>query len=182
LSSHHPSPRHCRPLAALLALCAVAYVHTASPLSGPVQDLSTYPRVKLEIRSGAVRHTFDVWVADTPARQEQGLMFVRELAANRGMLFPNCCSGIWMKDCYIDLDILFLADQETPAERPRKLPRESTTAAGGGVIAKLAPRAQPHDETTIPAPADVVAVVELKGGSGELFKLKVGDRVTWTPE
>jgi hypothetical protein len=25
----------------------------------------------------------------------------------------------------------------------------------------------------------VVAVVELKGGSGEAFKLKVGDRVSW---
>jgi len=163
----------------MLALAATLFVRPASPLDEPLQDLSTYPHVKLQVRSGSVTHTFDVWVADTPARQEQGLMFVRELAPNQGMLFPNCCSGIWMKNCYIDLDILFLA-ADTTAERQRKLPAGGSPAATGGVIAKLAARAQPHDETTIPAPGPVVAVVELKGGSGEALKLKVGDRVTWS--
>ena len=105
-------------------------------------------------------------------------MFVRELAANHGMLFPNCCSGIWMKDCYIDLDIVFVG-ADTAADRQRKPAEGAVAGASGGVIAKLAPRAQPHDETTIPAPGPVVAVVELRGGSGELLKLKVGDRVSW---
>src|SRR5918995_7347468 len=38
-----------------------------------VADLRTFPRGKLEIRSGAKRHKFDIWIANTPERQVQGL-------------------------------------------------------------------------------------------------------------
>lgn len=87
-------------------------------------------------------------------------MFVRDLPANEGMLFLDCCSGIWMKNTYIELDIVFVGKD--------------------GRIAKIAPRAHPFDETTIPAPGPVGEVVELKGGVAEMLGLKVGDRVSWT--
>jgi len=127
----------------------------------PIQDLATFPRTTLEIVNGSKHHRFDVWVADTGARKEQGLMFVRDLPQNRGMLFVDCCSGIWMKNTYIELDILFIGKD--------------------GRIAKIAPHARPFDEATIPAPGPVLAVVELKGGEAQRLGLKVGDRVRWSP-
>lgn len=126
-----------------------------------IQDLSTFPRTSLEIVSGSKRHRFDVWVADTDARKTQGLMFVRDLPADEGMLFVDCCSGIWMRNTYIELDIVFVGKD--------------------GRIAKIAPRAHPFDETTIPAPGPVEAVVELKGGEAQALGVKVGDRVDWKP-
>ena len=40
-------------------------------------------------RTEKVRHMFEVWLADTPTRQSQGLMFVRSLPTARGMLFVH---------------------------------------------------------------------------------------------
>lgn len=126
----------------------------------PPQDLATFPRTTLEIGSGAATHRFEVWVADTPARQEQGLMFVRDLPSGEGMLFTHCCSGIWMKNTYVPLDILFVG--------------------ASGRITKIAENARPFDETTIASDGPAEAVVELKGGEAARLKLKVGDRVGWT--
>ena len=126
----------------------------------PIEDLATFPRTTLAIGSGSKQHRFDVWVANTDARKEQGLMFVRDLPANEGMLFIDCCEGIWMKNTYIELDILFVGKN--------------------GRIAKIAARAHPFDETTIPAPGPVEAVVELRGGEAQQLGLEVGDRVTWS--
>ncbi|MGH8221114.1 MAG: DUF192 domain-containing protein [Steroidobacteraceae bacterium] len=130
-----------------------------APGQPPIEDLANFPRTTLEIVSGVRRHRFDVWIADTDARKEQGLMFVRDLPENQGMLFPDCCMGIWMKNTYIELDIVFVGKD--------------------GRIAKIAPRARPFDETTIPAPGPAEAVVELEGGEAERLGLRVGDRVTW---
>jgi uncharacterized protein len=131
-----------------------------APGQTSIEDLAAFPRTTLEIASGAKRHRFDVWVADTDARKEQGLMFVRDLPPNQAMLFVDCCAGIWMKNTYIELDIVFVGKD--------------------GRIAKIAPRARPFDETNIPAPGPVKAVVELKGGEAAQLGLKVGDRVTWS--
>ena len=127
----------------------------------PLQDLATYPRTTLTIKSGKVSHTFSVWVADSSPRQTQGLMYVRDLPADRGMLFLNCCTGIWMRNTYIELDIVFVGTD--------------------GRIAKIAERAHPFDETTIPAGGPMKAVVELKGGVAGELKLKTGDEVSWQP-
>ena len=61
-----------------------------------------------------MRHVFQVWLADTPQRQAQGLMFVRSLPELRGMLFvheePRAIS-MWMKNTYIPLDMVFIGAQ-----------------------------------------------------------------------
>jgi uncharacterized protein len=131
--------------------------------SGPLQDLATFPRTTLEIRGKSGTHRFNVWVADTHDRQTQGLMYVRDLPPDEGMLFTHCCDGIWMKNTYIELDIVFVG--------------------ANGRISKIAERAHPFDETDIPAPQPVKAVVELKGGEADQLGLAVGDRVEWaSPE
>ncbi len=151
------------PALAAVALLGFALAPAGRAQNGPVQDLSTFPRTTLEIRGKSGPHRFNVWVADTDDRKTQGLMFVRDLAADEGMLFTDCCQGIWMKNTYIELDIVFVG--------------------ADGRITKIAERARPFDETTISAPQGVKAVVELKGGEAESLGLQVGDRVAWkSPE
>lgn len=62
------------------------------------------PRVELKGRK------FTVSIADSLDEQSRGLMFVRELPRDRGMLFTYAHAqpqSFWMKNCYIALDILF---------------------------------------------------------------------------
>jgi len=149
-------------LATAVALAALAALPEAPPgwaQTEPVQDLATFPRTTVEIRSGSTTHRFKVWVADTDGRKTQGLMFVRDLPDDEGMLFTDCCAGIWMKNTYISLDIVFVGTD--------------------GRIAKIAEHAQPFDLRTVSAGQPVEAVVELKGGEAAQLKLKVGDRVSW---
>lgn len=143
---------------ALLVLSA-GVASTSRAQSGPIENLSTFPRATLEIHGRSGTHSFDVWVADTQNRQTQGLMFVRDLPANEGMIFTNCCSGIWMKNTYVALDILFIGADHR--------------------IVKIAARAKPFDLTTVSAGQPVKATVELKGGEAAALGLKVGDRVEW---
>jgi uncharacterized protein len=146
-------------LAGAFALATLAVVPVARAQSEPLQDLSTFPRTTLEIHSGSATHRFKVWVADTDGRKTQGLMFVRDLPDDQGMLFTDCCSSIWMKNTYISLDIVFVGKDRR--------------------IVKIAERARPFDLTTISAGQPVQAVVELKGGEAALLNLKPGDRVMW---
>jgi uncharacterized membrane protein (UPF0127 family) len=64
---------------------------------------------------------------------------------------------MWMRNTFIPLDMLFIA--------------------GDGRIEKIHQRAVPHDETPIPAPGAVRAVLEVNGGTAARLGLRVGDRV-----
>lgn len=143
-------------------LCAIVLAAGLCAAQEILQDLDEFPRTVVEIHSGAKRHRFDVWVADTPARQAQGLMFVRELAADRGMLFvhekPRMAS-MWMKNTYIELDMLF--------------------AGADGRIVHIAERARPHSLDTIGTDVPVAAVLEIRGGEVERRGIRVGDRLEW---
>ena len=157
-----------RPLFALVCVCALALlVSLARAQSGPLEDLSNFPRTSLEILHGKSKkdpRQFEVWIADNPGRQEQGLMFVRDLPAGQGMIFPQKKPRkmrMWMKNTYIELDIVFIGEK--------------------GAIDKIIEHAKPLDLTTLESDKDVTAVLELKGGVAADLGLKVGDRVNWTP-
>jgi hypothetical protein len=54
---------------------------------------------------------FKIWLADTKRREQQGMMFIREMDEHTGMLFmfpENKPVSMWMHNTYISLDILFL--------------------------------------------------------------------------
>ena len=152
--------------AALTALGLAASGAPRAQSTAPL-DLASYPRATLEItqqRHGepARRLHFDVWVADTGTRAEQGLMFVHELPATRGMVFPLTpprVEAMWMKNTYIELDMLFIATD--------------------GRVVKIIERARPLSLDTLSSEVPVGAVLELKGGEVQHLGLKVGDRVSW---
>ena len=137
----------------LLALLAVSYVAAALTVeSDPTRlSLESFPKGMVEISSSAGPQRFHIWVADTAARSEQGLMFVRSLNPDQGMLFPRNNVGpmaMWMKNTLIPLDMLFL-----DAEGEILYIRHSATPKSEQII-------------TVPAPmtTPIQAVLELSGG------------------
>lgn len=55
-------------------------------------------------------------VADTPEKKEKGLMFVKQLPEDEGMLFlseQNERQHFWMKNTLINLDIVFIEENQT---------------------------------------------------------------------
>lgn len=151
------------PLSWLAALCAVMLC-VPDARSQALEDLANFPRVPLEIvaRDGSV-HRFDVWVADTPVRQAQGLMFVASLEPAKGMLFvadePRTMS-MWMKNTLIPLDMIFIDAR--------------------GRIARIAANTRPHSLATVSSGGAVIAVLELAGGECARLGIRAGDRVAWT--
>ena len=147
-----------RSLCALLALlAALVALPGASYAMG--EPLFQFPQRVLKIRNPAGHETrFDIWVADTPSRQEQGLMFVRELDEHSGMLFafPSVQrTAMWMKNTYIPLDMLFLDGQ--------------------GRIDYIIANTTPLSLDLIQPPRPFQSVVELKGGAAGRLGIHVGD-------
>jgi uncharacterized protein len=134
----------------------------AAPASAQyVEPLSAFPQSLLAIRTadGKVIN-FKVWTADTPRREEQGLMFVHEMDEHAGMLFlfpDNKRVTMWMKNTYISLDLLFM----------NRL----------GKIDYIAARATPLSEDIIGPPGPEFAVLELNGGAAMRLGIRVGDFV-----
>jgi uncharacterized protein len=153
---------------AVLSACLVAAGMPCGAQSSAPQDLSTFPRASLTVvhrdaAHGAHRYHFNVWVADTPERAEQGLMFVSDLPQSAGMVFPLVTPRIermWMKNTYIELDMLFVD--------------------AAGRISKITPRARPLTLDTLSSDAPVSAVVELRGGEAARLSLSIGDLVSWS--
>jgi len=152
------------PVLALAALLAVVLC----PATGlahrmHIESLSHFPRATLTIAAGGHLDRFRVWVADTPARQMQGLMFVRELPADQGMIFPvkpPRVAQFWMKNTYIPLDMLFVGPD--------------------GRIEKITANAKPFSLAILSSGEPVEAVIEIRGGEAKKLGLHVGARVRWS--
>lgn len=71
----------------------------------------------------------EVRLALTPEEQQNGLMFVKHLPENQGMLFvfdQNQQHIFWMKNTLIDLDIVFLDDAQQVTSVSAQVPRSYT--------------------------------------------------------
>ena len=155
-----------RLFAGLILVSAIAAPVPAQQAQRPL-DLATFPRTALEITHHGSDHTvrtypFQVWVADTDERAQQGLMFVSDLPENMGMVFPVApprIENMWMKNTYIELDMLFIDDR--------------------GRVTKIIERAAPLSLQTLSSDTRVAAVLELKGGQAAKLGLHTGDTVTW---
>ncbi|HEY6125705.1 MAG TPA: DUF192 domain-containing protein [Steroidobacteraceae bacterium] len=165
MTAMRPNPRRpdlLRRLATVFAATlALAGSTMVSAQEGQLEELAAFPRGKLEINDGKkLKLTFDVWLADNPRRQAQGLMFVRALPDMRGMLFvhenPKPMS-MWMKNTYIPLDMVFIDAQSR--------------------IQQIVEQTTPHSLAIISSKDPALAVLEIAGGEAKRLGLHPGQRV-----
>lgn len=111
-------------------------------------------------------HRFDVYLAVTRTQQTRGLMHVRELADDAGMLFLYTDSdyvSMWMKNTYIPLDIAF--------------------ARNDGTIVNVARHTEPLSLESIASAEPVNYVLELNAGTTERLGIDAGSRLlVWASE
>ena len=125
----------------------------ATPLS---QSLPVTAQVKI------ADQIIQLEVARTPEQQEIGLMNRKSLPDNRGMLFPfNPPRPVvfWMKNCLMNLDMVFLQN---------------------GVVKAIANDVPPCKTEPCPlygSNVPIDQVIELRGGRAKELGLKVGDRL-----
>ncbi len=115
--------------------------------------------IAIETAAGPVQY-FEVEVAATPRARSRGLMYRRALAPRAGMLFdferPQPVA-MWMLNTFIPLDMLFIR--------------------ADGSIESIAADARPRSVEPIASRGDVLAVLELPGGTAARLDLRPGDRV-----
>ena len=158
----HRRPLHSLARLALGLVLACALGPACLAQSAPIESLTHFPHGTLDIMAHGQHDRFRIWIANTPPRQEQGLMFVRDLPASQGMIFPESppqVASFWMKNTYIPLDMVFIA--------------------ADGRIAKIIANAHPFSLDVLSSDVPVAAVLEIRGGQAQAFGLAVGDRVSW---
>jgi len=144
-----------------IPLIALALFVAAAASSGLCRPASAQPALeRLSIRTAGGIHVFEVEVARTGEERAKGLMFRRYMPADRGMLFDFGSEqpvGMWMKDTFIPLDMLFIRKD--------------------GSIARIAENTEPHSLRTISSGENVLSVLELNGGTAARLGIAPGDRV-----
>jgi len=135
---------------------------TATPANAgfnPAQ-LRDFPRDTLTVQRSEGRDLFQIWVAETSAQQQQGLMWIQQLPRDYGMLFllpePRPMD-MWMKNTYVPLDMLFFDTS--------------------GRIIHIHERAVPQSEAIISSGAEVAGVVEILAGEAKRRGIQVGDQL-----
>lgn len=139
--------------ATLAVACANAPARTPDPFPN-------LPQAEIEVAATGGTQRFRVWVADDDRSRTRGLMFVREMPADRGMLFifqvPQP-AAFWMKDTYLSLDLIFIDPQ--------------------GRVLNIARDARPLSLTPLRSDGPVIAVLELAAGTANRIGLEPGDRI-----
>ncbi|MEC9415966.1 MAG: DUF192 domain-containing protein [Pseudomonadota bacterium] len=103
-----------------------------------------------------------VWVAGNPKQQARGLMFIKMLPENTGMLFiypDEKIRSMWMKNTFISLDMLFIDEN--------------------GYISSIQKNTEPLSLKTINSKVPVKYVLELASGVADQLKLEKNDQVFW---
>ena len=137
-------------LAAILVVgCAVA--------SAPVRAASFQP---LEIVTKSGVQVFSVEVATTEEEKQTGLMYRKELADGKGMLFdfnPEQEVSMWMKNTYVSLDMIFIR--------------------ADGRILRIAENTEPLSTKIISSKGPARAVLEVVAGTAQKYGIRPGERV-----
>ncbi|HTE41222.1 MAG TPA: DUF192 domain-containing protein [Steroidobacteraceae bacterium] len=149
-------------LVAVLTAAGAANLVHAQPneRSRQIAPLDQFPRDPLTIVTARGVHSFNVWIADTEARRTQGLMFVRTLRDDMGMLFTYGSPrpiALGMKNTLIPLDILFVR--------------------ADGRISRILANVTPESLTRLESGESVLAGLELKGGTADRLGISPGARV-----
>lgn len=146
--------------AALFLSGAALLVACANSPAPPPDPFPTLPQVEIEVETASGAHRFLVWIAADDRSRTRGLMHVRELPADRGMLFlfrvPQP-AAFWMKDTFIALDLIFIDPL--------------------GRVLNIARGARPFSLNPIESDGPVIAVLEVSAGTADRIGLASGDRI-----
>jgi uncharacterized protein len=135
---------------------ALAGALVAFTVSG-VQAASIQP---LEIVSKSGVQVFSVEMATTEEEKTTGLMYRKELADGKGMLFdftPEQEVSMWMKNTYISLDMIFIR--------------------ADGRILRIAENTEPMSTKIIPSRGLAKGVLEVIAGTAQKYGIAPGDRI-----
>ncbi|WP_375413674.1 DUF192 domain-containing protein [uncultured Bradyrhizobium sp.] len=114
----------------------------------------------LEIVTKSGVHVFSVEMVTTEQEKETGLMYRKELADGKGMLFdfsPEQPVSMWMKNTYISLDMIFIR--------------------ADGRILRIAENTEPLSTKIIPSGGLAKGVLEVIAGTARKYGIAPGDRV-----
>ena len=124
--------------------------------------------------------TFAMRLACDPASRERGLGGVQELPENEGMIFAfpqRSVRAFWMKDCFIDLDIVFVDDRSRVVDLGQmkaEPPRSANESLAAYEIRLQAGAARSRNPARF--------VLEFAAGTIDATGLSIGDRVEFDAE
>ncbi|WP_426406910.1 DUF192 domain-containing protein [Bradyrhizobium ganzhouense] len=138
-------------------LAAVLVVVGFAVASAPAGAASFQP---LEIVTKNGVQVFSVEMATTDEEKQTGLMYRKELADGKGMLFdfnPEQEVSMWMKNTYVSLDMIFIR--------------------ADGRILRIAENTEPLSTKIISSGGPARAVLEVVAGTAQKYGIRPGDRV-----
>ena len=141
----------------MLSLGAAIAVLVTLCVSPVAQAASIQP---LEIATKSGVRVFSVEMATTEEEKQTGLMYRKELADGKGMLFdfsPEQQISMWMKNTYISLDMIFIR--------------------ADGRILRIAENTEPHSTKIISSGGLARGVLEVVAGTAQKYGIQPGDRV-----
>lgn len=124
------------------------------------QDARAASVQPLEIVTKSGVQVFSVEMATTEQEKETGLMYRKELADGKGMLFdfsPEQEVSMWMKNTYISLDMIFIR--------------------ADGRILRIAENTEPLSTKIISSRGLAKGVLEVIAGTAQKYGIAPGDRV-----
>jgi uncharacterized protein len=150
------SPRTCKNK---MRLRRTSFFLTLFAVLLQVSACQAQPHVTIATAEGR-ELTFQVEVADTPAKRELGLQYRRDLAMDHGMIFlfpAESQLSFWMKNTPIPLDMIFI-------NKDRKII---------GIVEQAVPFST--DSRSVPGASQFV--LEINGGLSRRHGIKAGDSV-----
>jgi uncharacterized membrane protein (UPF0127 family) len=142
----------CR-LAMLAAIAALGMMASQAPVAA-----AEFQPLEIVTRSGV--KMFSVEIAKTEKERETGLMYRKELADGRGMLFdftPEQAISMWMKNTFISLDMIFVG--------------------ADGRVSRIAENTEPQSLAIISSGAPARGVIEVIAGTARKYGIAPGDQV-----
>ena len=127
-------------------------------LLAPAAQAASVQPLEIVTKSGV--HVFSVEMATTEQEKETGLMYRKELADGKGMLFdftPEQEVSMWMKNTYVSLDMIFIR--------------------ADGRILRIAENTEPMSTKIISSRGPARAVLEVVAGTAQKYGIRPGDRV-----
>jgi uncharacterized membrane protein (UPF0127 family) len=137
---------------------ALAAVVAASAFIGAGAQAASIQPLEIVTKTGV--QVFSVEMATTEQEKETGLMYRKELADGKGMLFdfsPEQQISMWMKNTYISLDMIFIR--------------------ADGRILRIAENTEPESTRIISSGGLAKGVLEVIAGTAKKYGIQPGDRV-----